>query len=275
MRALLPVFLLLALLAPGAAGASSVAGAWLSPVALHDPADPLSLAEPESLLLLVYSHGSRAEFRGDRCRPLGETTPEAVRRLAGARLGGLRVAVFAFCTRARHGSFQAESGRGEPKVAERTREIAALARRFAEAGVPARRIVLVGQSAGGWASLLAAARAEPPLGGVIAFAPAFAGPAAGRAPAWQALRDAQAGELAAAARLEGLVYAFPGDPYEPPADLGFLAALPGVELRSGAADPACAPREPHLSAFADCFAEAERERLLGFLAGRARPAGGA
>lgn len=285
MRALLPVLLLLSLVAPGAAqaasaGPASIEGAWLAPVALSDADDPVSLAEPEALLLVIYSHGSRPEFRRDRCRPRGDTTPEVVRDLAGLPAGDLTVAVFALCTQALTGSFEARSGIGEPKVVERAREIAELARRFTEAGVPPRRIVLAGQSAGGWASLLAAARGDLPLGGVIAFAPAFAGRSEGRPEAWQVLREAQAAELVetlAADPRQGtplLVYAFAGDPYEAPAELAFLGALPEATMRSGPPAAECAPHEPHLRAFADCF-RAERQRLLAFLAERAGPAGGA
>lgn len=284
MPALLSLLLLLCLAAPAAAepappasSARPVEGAWLSPVALSDPADPTSLAAPERLLLVIYNHGSRAEFRRDRCRPEparpDATTPAAVAGLAGEAVGGLKVAVFAFCTAAGYGDFEADSGEGEPKVVKRAAEIAALAARFAAAGVPPRRIVLAGQSAGGWAALLAAAGSRLPLGGVLAFAPAFAGEAEDRAPAWQRLRDAQAAGLAAAALPPALVYGFPGDPYEPPADLGFLAAVPGVEVVAPAAG--CTAPRPHLTAFAGCFAAAERTRLLGFLAARARPAGGA
>ncbi|SMF83771.1 hypothetical protein SAMN06265365_15111 [Tistlia consotensis] len=285
---LLPGLLgLLVLLAAPPAGAASleatpveaapVEGAWLGPVGLADPADPLSLTAPGDLLLVIYNHGSRAEFRQDRCDPTGGGTPPAVAGLAGRPAGRLTVAVFAFCTRTRLGRFDERTGEGEPKVVLRAAEIAGLAARFAAAGVPPRRIVLAGQSAGGWASLLAAARSGEPLGGVIAFAPAFAGKAAGRPARWRQLRDAQAAELAARPRLPALVYAFPGDRFEPPADLAFLAGVPDLTLVTWQppAGVACARHEAHLGAFTDCFRAAEEGRLLGFLAERARTAGGA
>lgn len=293
---LLPLLLLLAACAAEAAGSADAEfrGSWLGRVALSDPTDPLSLEAPKRVLIVIYNHGSRAEFRRDRCHPGAETTPPVLRDLAGTSIEGLEVAVFAFCTRSRLGDFDESSGEGEPKVIKRAREIAALARGFVRAGVPAQRIFLAGQSAGGWAALLAAAAtslaAETPseanlgsrdaaLGGVVAFAPAFAGPVEDRPETWQTLRDTQAAELAALPWLAGLVYAFEGDRYEPPADLHFLARIPGVTLLARPGDRLggrpCGAHEAHLRAFADCFAAAETARLRGFLAERVLLGGGA
>ncbi len=277
MRALPSLLLLLLLLAapaPARAGEpaarpGAIEGAWLGPVALEDPADPLSLAAPDELLVLVYNHGSRAEFRRDRCRPRDGTTPPAIAGLAGREVAGLRIAVFAFCTASRLGRFDETTGRGEPKLLLRTAEIAALVRQLRAAGVPARRLVLAGQSAGGWAALLAAARAKAAPGGVIAFAPGFAGRAAGRPDSWRRLRQELAAELADAGAVPALIYAFEGDAFEPPEDLAFLGARAGTDLQVRSVG-ACGGA-PHLGAFTDCFRAAEQARLLRFLETRVAP----
>lgn len=258
-----------------ATGETSLAGAfgggtWLAPApALREAGLPTSLRQPRDSLLVIFNHGSEAEFVADRCAPRGETTPEVVRDLAGARVAGHTVRVFAFCTPSRIGAFHHHSGEGEAKVIARARDIARLVAGFRAAGVPARQIFLFGQSAGAWASLLTAAERPAAIGGVVGFAPAFAGPREERAAGWWALRERLAARIAGARHLPALLFAFPGDRFEPPEDLAFLGGIAGVELRDlAAAPPACAASRPHRTAFTPCFAAAERQTILNFLAAR-------
>ena len=249
-------------------------GAYLAPAPRLEGQGPLALAEPGDSIVVIYNHGSKQEFRRDSCAARGGAKPGVIADLAGATLASKRVAVFVYCTPSKTGTFDHRSGRGEPKIERRSKEIADLAEAYAAAGVPRRQIFLAGQSAGGWASLLAVGRSAetPEIGGVIAFAPAFAGRRADRSPGWQMLRDRLARELAGFAYLPALVYAFEGDSLERPEDLAFLSRVPGVEFRKtgvrriGGRD--CKSKFPHFLAFDPCFRATQASALLSFIKAR-------
>lgn len=253
------------------AGASGLAllagcatpGAMLAPApAGLAPAPPAAAAS--DVAVIVYSHGSRQEFRRDPCEPRGATTPPVMRALAGARAGGLRLAIYADCQPTRRGDFVASQRRGTPKVEQRAAELEALVHSWARMGIPPRRIVFAGHSAGAWASLWAARDGTPPVAAVVAFAPAFAGPANSRSAGWQWLRDTHVRALGQARHMPALVFAFAGDPFEDPEDLAFLSDIPGTTLERVAGGP-CPGRDPHRTVFRECFAERYREQILSFL----------
>jgi len=245
------------------AGCASPGGIVVPPGHDHARA-PAPRLEPEGILLL-YAHGSRQEYLRDRCFPSSVTTPRWLRRFVGRSVAGQPVSVYAVCTPSRTGEFAHAERSGEPKVVKRSRDLEATVARFVEAGFAPGRIFLLGHSAGGWASLLAIHDGEPPVAGVIAFAPAFAGPLRNRSAGWQWLRDAQAERLADAGRLPALVYAYRGDRFEAPGALEFLGEVPGVRLIE--LDTAgCGDIDPHRGVFSACVMnDRERRRILRFI----------
>lgn len=235
-------------------------GAVVIPPGHHPARATAAQLDPDGILLL-YVHGSRQEYLRDRCFPNSVTTPRWLRHFAGARIGGLPVSVYADCTPNRTGDFDHRERTGEPKVVKRMRDLEVSVARFVEHGFAPRRIFLLGHSAGGWAALLAAADGDPPVAGVIAFAPAFAGPLRTRSAGWQWLRDEQAAQLANSERLPALVFAYRGDAFETPAALAFLRPIP--ELGMITLDPAaCGDIEPHRSVFNSCVMDARRQRHM-------------
>jgi pimeloyl-ACP methyl ester carboxylesterase len=245
------------------AGCASPGGVVVPPA--HDAArSPAPRVDPDGILLL-YAHGSRQEYLRDRCFPNSVTTPRWLRRFAGSEIAGLPVSVHAVCTPSRTGEFDHRDRSGEPKVVKRTRDLEAEIRRFVAQGFAPGRIVLLGHSAGGWAALLAAHDGEPPVAGVIAFAPAFAGPLRIRSPGWQWLRDVQARWLADSEQLPALVYAYRGDRFETPEALAFLKPIPGLLMIT--LDPAeCGDIEAHRAAFNACVMDGrEQDRIAGFI----------
>lgn len=233
---------------------------------------PAPRVDPDGILLL-YAHGSRQEFQRDRCFPNSVTTPRWLRRFAGTRIAGLPVSVYARCTPNRTGEFRHRERAGEPKLAKRARDLEATVSGFVEQGFAPARIFLLGHSAGGWAALRAAHDGDPPIAGVIAFAPAFAGPRHSRSTGWQWLREREADRLAASERLPALVFSYRGDPFETPATLAFLGDIPGLELVE--LDPArCKGIDPHRAAFSTCVMDPrQRRRVLDFIERRLRAAG--
>ena len=85
--------------------------------------------------------------------PMGTQRRDVIKELSGKKVRGLEVVVYGFCTPAKTGSYHQRSRTGEPKVMQRVENIEDVVRSFQNAGVPAEHIFLVGNSAGGWASL--------------------------------------------------------------------------------------------------------------------------
>ena len=263
----------LAALAVGglALAACSTPGRMLAPApAALAPRAPAAVASDTALV--IYSHGSRAEFARDRCAPRRTTMPPAIAALAGERLGGYRVAVYADCTPSTVGDYHHVTRTGTPKVDRRAGDLRALLARLEDLGLPPARIILAGHSAGAWASLRAVEDGRPPVAGVIALAPAFAGPIRGRSHGWQWLRDTQARALAAGPGRPTLAFAFHGDAFEPPDHLAFLhdhATMELVAVGPAGEDPArCTGVPAHRAAFAPCFAQVHGARIRAFAASR-------
>ena len=250
------------------------------------PLPPLKSAAPETAVL-IYTAGSLAEFLTDRCEMDRIDTrfgpPSILAGLDGRTVGSLTLVFDPFCTPTRVGTFLQETGEGEPKFIARSQEIAARARAWQAAGVPASHILLAGFSAGGWASLTALAEAPEIAGGVIAFSPAFAGPKRARSAGWENFRRAEVARLQKSSDLRALVFGFPDDAFEPAADLSFLADIRGVQFVE--VEPArllavqgCEEETlGHYSLFNRCFQEAYwpqiRDFILAQFAAAEKPAG--
>ncbi len=82
--------------------------------------------------------------------------------------------------------------------------------------------------------------------------------------------------LSAATRIEALIFAFEGDPYEPREDLAFLRRIPGVEpvVLSGTriAGVSCGGRSPHLTDRKPCFHATQGTRIRDYIERRLQAA---
>lgn len=226
------------------------------------PHAPLALAAPKQTVVLIYTHGSVGEFEPDPCRldrldvPFG--MPSAIAALDGRRLWGKVVRIDGFCTPSKVGAFDTGSGRPRRlKVELRKEDLRERVEAYLAQGVPARQIFLAGHSAGAWAALLLKAEAPELFNAVIAMAPAFAGLRAAQDALWLRVRQSNLERLVAAPRLDGLLFAFEGDPYESPAslrplslrwDLAFVTVAEAQRRQSGCRG------EPHQTALEGCFA---------------------
>lgn len=230
----------------------------------------LSIANPKSKAVVLFLHGSMVEKLDDTCDPNGETTgfsvPEVVRALAGTKISGLEVVVFAPC----HGR---ATQMGEPlKIDQRVNAIEQTLQELGSAGVDPSHIFLVGQSAGGWAALLHQKRHPGRVNSIIAFAPAFAGKKRWRPDNWQQRHEEQSAELMTAKSISALVFAFENDEYNTPEDLAFLSQIQGTTLlrmpEKAIAGVTCEIpffSSSHSQAYRECFSSTQSDVLLNFL----------
>lgn len=230
----------------------------------------LSIADPKSKAVVLFLHGSMVEKLDDTCDPSGDATgfsvPQVVRALAGTKVAGLEVVVFAPC----HGR---ATLLGEPlKIEQRVDAIEQTLQELGRSGVDPSRIFLVGQSAGGWAALLHQKRHPGSVNSIIAFAPAFAGKKRWRPDDWQQRHEKQSAEIMSAKRISALVFAFENDAYNTPEDLAFLSRIEGTTLLrlpekkiSGVVCEIPFFSSSHSQAYRECFTNTQTDVLLNFL----------
>ncbi len=218
---------------------------------------PIKVPPVEGLVVVIYNHGTRNAAGRENCFRNNVEPPPSLRRLEGERLR-----IFFLCSQATEG--------GGPQgiyVHRRAEEIRKTVERLVAAGVPASRIVLAGHSAGGWSSLMAQSTMDLGVAGVVAFAPAFAGPRAGEmlGLSWRTeARPRQIEQLKAGRRLDALVFAYPEDEFERPEDLQFLSqAFPDSVELVGYRCPGA--RDPHLTHMNDCREQETAQRIQAYI----------
>ena len=218
-------------------------------------------------VFIVYLNGSVAEGKPDPCSRLA--LPPVVAELDGRMVDGYRLTVFQYCTPTKIGGFNQADGDGVAKVLRRAADTETLLLHMMADGVPSDRLFLMGQSAGAWAGLMIQARGKVPVAGLVGFAPAFAGRRAYRGDAWQAERARQIAEIVSTKKgLNGLIFGFSGDPFEPPDAMTWLADRPGIAYRQSP----CIVARPHATAFSPCFQATEAGRIFAYIALRLRNA---
>jgi pimeloyl-ACP methyl ester carboxylesterase len=150
---------------------------------------------------------------------------------------------------------------------KRADEILALVAEYRRKGVPARRIFLLGHSAGGWSSLMAARKDPSGFNAIVAFAPAFAGPRSEEAqfPIWRRqLQPQQIAYLAGAPRIDALIFAFDDDTFDRPEDLAPLRGVPGLRI---VAYNDCAGGG-HRTVYTACFRQSARQQIEAYIKAR-------
>ena len=211
-------------------------------------------------VVVIFNHGSGSWGRRHACNAQRDV-PKLLADLAASE----SLKVHYLCSRV------TDHTRGRRFASDRADEILHVVYQYRAQGIPARNIFLMGHSAGAWASLLAARRNGKQFNAVIAFAPAsfgdrkqwasrgFKRAKAGRVPRIQAIEAAKI----ASGSLPALVYAFPRDTYNGPAELSFLKKVPGVSF---VVTGDC--KAGHATTYTRCFADAETGRVRRFIANR-------
>ncbi|MEM1384784.1 MAG: hypothetical protein AAF713_11940 [Pseudomonadota bacterium] len=175
----------------------------------------LRVDDPENTTIVIWNHHTEAMADAPSCMGSSYFPPPSI--MALEQIGKTRV--YYLCTRASQAA-------DRPFYAlQRREEILALVDRFRTLGVPAERIFLAGQSGGSCSSLLALAAAPEKMNAGILFAPACYGQGEGgrrKRPNFKPEYRAIDALMTEAERIETLLVAFRGDPWNGPDDLDYL-----------------------------------------------------
>lgn len=243
--------LLIVLLAAGAAAQEGPA----PPGPLQDQPAPRREAapvDPAKSVVLIFSHGTYRPQRRHQCNE-DKDVPTVVRDIADAN----GWTVLYLCSAA------TDDGEAGSYTYKRAEEILAAVSAHRARGVPAQRIFLLGHSAGGWSSLMAARKDHSDFNAVVAFAPAFAGPRHEEAqyPKWRReLAPAQIAYLRGAKRIEALIFAYSDDDFDRPSELAPLQSIPGLRVL---AFDAC--QRGHGTTYSDCFRDGAKVEIEDYI----------
>ena len=224
--------------------------------------------DPADTTVVVYNHGTTRSDRAENCNRFWNRVPGSLLSLQSDG-----VLIYYLCSDVAEVPNRATAGR---YVYRRLAEIERTVDALLAAGVSPSRVFLAGHSAGGWASLMAAAVFPDKFNGVIAFAPAFAGKRsnATRFPHWrQVVRPRLIKHMLSAPTLPALVFAYRRDPYNRPEDLAFLAETYPDSVRFVAYG--CENALSHLLHLYDCRESETSAAIADFIADRVRGGGNA
>ncbi|RMF38861.1 MAG: alpha/beta hydrolase [Alphaproteobacteria bacterium] len=219
-----------------------------------------ALPDPARATVVIYSHGTSNSQEEENCSAPGNDVPPSLRALT--RDG---VYIWYLCSRV---ALRTPPQQPERYVLWRMEEVADAIEMFLAAGVRPERLFLAGHSAGGWTSLMMARDWMGRLGGIIAYAPAFAGTRADarERPEWRGeARPRMVRRMLEARRMRALVFAYEADEFNRPQELRFLTdAYPdGVRMIRYH----CDDEHDHASHVWDCRLDLSTEEVRRFVLG--------
>ena len=220
---------------------------------MDDKGNPYStdkIIDKENTLLLIWNHGSGPDNKIDKCKKKpkfgyeweGAVIP-AVLNLHNKKINGLTIKIYRLCSGVRGMSTHyqkeirklIEKGKKidlhlEHKQQKRQNIILDKADEFLNNGF--KKIILVGYSAGGWASLNLISKFPDKFKGAIAINPAFAGNKIDweREPEWDFFRDQQIDIFKQKDSLNALLFAHSNDSFETPQTLSFFKLFNNIEF---------------------------------------------
>jgi hypothetical protein len=220
----------------------------------------MTLPDPAHATVVIYSHGTSDSDVLESCSAPGNSIPPSLRALTSQG-----VYIWYVCSQVALKTTKENAGEF---IYLRMEEVSGAIVAFTRLGVPLDHIFLAGHSAGGWTSLMLAQEWGGRIGGIIAYAPAFARKRADitRFPFWRKeVMPRQEKAMVSAKSIRALVFAYDRDEFDRPQELKFLTdAYPdAVQL----VHYSCDAEHDHMSFIKDCeldrSTEAVREFVLG------------
>lgn len=221
----------------------------------------LALADPARATVVIWSHGTTDSTMRENCSAEGNAVPPSLRALE--REG---VYLWFVCSEV---SLRATPETAGDFVYLRMDEVAEAIHAFLDLGVRPERIFLAGHSAGGWVSLMLARDWGERIGGIIAYAPAFARPRADiRRFPWfrREHMPRQVEEMRRARVMRALVFAYERDIFDRPQELRFLAETWPRTVRM--VSYSCDAEHDHGSHIRDCRLDLSTAEVRRFVLGR-------
>ncbi len=209
------------------------------------------ITDKENTLLLIWNHGSYPDTKIDKCKKKpkfgyeweGAVVP-AVLKLHNKKIKNLTIKIYRLCSGVKGMSANEQRKIGklikngqkidtysEIKQQKRQNIILQKADEFLSDGF--KNIVLVGYSAGGWASLNLISRFPEKFRGAIALNPAFAGPIIEwqkDLPEWGFFRDQQIDIFKQTDSLSAILFAHNNDEFENPNTLSFFKSFKDLKF---------------------------------------------
>ena len=191
-----------------------------------------TIANAETSRLIIWLHGQHNPRKKETCSKQFNLPPKSILTLGEMP----NTHVYYHCTKVVDPKEQGENKpndgihyKGNFKhgsyTLSRVVELEGLLDTFISLGVKAENITLSGHSAGGWTSLLAAAKYPEKFNNLIAFAPAFAGPRNEESlyPWWRKIiRPEQVEMIKTPNNVNKLIFAYEDDAFNRPQELTFL-----------------------------------------------------
>jgi len=209
------------------------------------------IVNKKNSLLIIYNHGSIQDTKKDSCKAKPKfgyiwdaAVVPAILKLHDKKIKRLEIKIYRLCS-----GVYGMSGENQKKYRKQLKskgkielvdEFKNLKRqniiineveKLKNLGFE--NIILVGWSAGGWASLNLQSRFPDKIKGVIAFNPAFAGPKnewQKKYPEWGAFREHQINILNQSDSLNAIIFAHDKDVFEDPETLSFFKKFKGLKL---------------------------------------------
>jgi len=164
------------------------------------------IKDPKDKIVVLFNHGTSSNFQVSSCRPA--RFPISLNFLEHETIGGKQVLIFHLCSY----SVENRSTLGSLHKT-RAKEISLIIKYFGTKGIPENRILVTGQSWGGWSTLYYFAKYKPNIMGTITFAPGIHGRTQDRQEQSEVIRGAI--EFFKGTRINGLVFSHPKDPLFP------------------------------------------------------------
>ena len=209
------------------------------------------ITDKKNTILIIFNHGSGNDQTIDKCTKSWDKVPPVILSLHDQKIKNFQIKIYKLCSGVRGWSkseqdkmwkghevnkesfLKLTNKEGLPLIQKqkqflKQKVIKEKIDNFIDQGFE--NIVLVGQSAGSWASITLKSQFPEKIDGVIAFNPAFAGKLNNRKqwPYWEAIRSYGISFMDLTNLKNTMVYAHSKDSYETPKTLSFLSDLSTV-----------------------------------------------
>ncbi len=238
-----------------------------------------SINNPTKKIVVIFTPGSGHNLKPTPCTPNKPNSPYGIPNvlldLSKKSIKDNQVILDGFCSKEVGTKFSKYSIETKPEA--RSKDIIKKIEMYVKSGIPEKHIFISGHSVGGWTALLVGQKLKYDIGGIIAFAPAFAGKYKTRTDFWKKIYKDRINKLKQSEYINGIVFAFKGDPFNKQEDLSFLKYVKGIkfvplsdEYMEEKVGYECSEFNKrnigkHKSVYKECFRESQNKAIINFI----------